>query len=294
MGVNIGEVIKFTCLKIYRYNALFFYDLLMPSYSLTIALSDITAAVRRYPLVGMLGWQDVRQRYRRSALGPFWLTISMAIMIGTMGVVFGQIFKAPLTEFLPFLAAGTILWSFISAIVSEGCTGFIAAEGIVKQLPIPLFVHILRMIWRNVLILGHNIVIFPLVLLAVGKPVGLVALISIPGFILLLINLTWVALILSVICARYRDLPQIIGSVIQVVFYLTPIMWMPHLLPDRAGLYLLDLNPVFHLLEIVRSPLLGQFPTWTNWVVSLALALFGWVIALTIYGHYKRRIAYWL
>ena len=266
----------------------------MSNYAATIALSDITAAARRLPLVGMLGWQDVRQRYRRSALGPFWLTISMAIMIGTMGIVFGQIFKAPLTEFLPFLAAGTILWSFISSIASEGCTSFIAAEGIVKQLPIPLFVHILRMIWRNILILGHNIVIFPLLLLAVGKPLGLVAFISIPGFILLVVNLTWIALILGVICARYRDLPQIVGSIIQVVFYLTPIMWMPNLLPDRAGLYLLDLNPAFHLLEIVRSPLLGQLPTMTNWVVSLSLALIGWAMALTIYGRYKRRIAYWL
>ena len=266
----------------------------MSNNSLTVALSDMAAAARRYPLVGMLGWQDVRQRYRRSALGPFWLTISMAIMIGTMGIVFGQIFKAPLTEFLPFLSVGTILWSFISSIVSEGCTGFIAAEGIVKQLPIPLFVHILRMIWRNILILGHNIVIFPLVLLAVGKPLGLVAFISIPGFILLVVNLTWIALILGVICSRYRDLPQIVGSIIQVVFYLTPIMWMPNLLPDRAGLYLLDLNPAFHLLEIVRSPLLGQLPTMTNWVVSLSLALIGWAMALTIYGRYKRRIAYWL
>jgi len=245
-------------------------------------------------LVGMLGWQDVRQRYRRSALGPFWLTISMAIMIGTMGVVFGQIFKIPLTDFLPFLSAGVILWSFTSSIVNESSTSFIAAEGIIKQLPIPLFVHILRTIWRNILIFGHNIIIFPLVLLAVEKPIGLVAFISIPGFILLIVNLTWIALILGVVCARYRDLQQIVGSVIQVVFYLTPIMWMPNLLNDRVGLYLIDLNPVFHLFEIVRSPLLGQYPTTTNWGVSLALALIGWIITITIYGTYKRRIAYWL
>lgn len=259
-----------------------------------IALSDIAAATRRYSLVGMLGWQDVRQRYRRSALGPFWLTISMGVMIGTIGVVFGQIFKSPMKEFLPFLAAGMIFWSFISSVITEGCTGFIAAEGIIKQLPIPLFVHILRMIWRNILILGHNIVIFPLVLLAVGKPLSWVAFITIPGFVLATINLTWIALILGILCARYRDLPQIVGSMLQVVFYLTPIMWLPNLLPERAGLYLLDLNPAYHLLEIFRSPLLGQLPTTTNWVVSLALALIGWGVTLAVYGRYKRRIAYWL
>ncbi|MDM2732973.1 ABC transporter permease [Citrobacter sp. Cy070] len=258
------------------------------------AFLDVTAAIKRYSLVGMLGWQDVRQRYRRSALGPFWLTISMGVMIGTIGIVFGQIFNSPMQEYLPFLAIGLILWGFVSSVVTEGCTGFIAAEGVIKQLPIPLFVHILRMIWRNILILAHNIVIFPLVLLAVGKPIGLIALIAIPGFLLALINLIWIALILAVICARYRDLPQIVSSILQVVFYLTPVMWMPSLLPQRAGLYLLDLNPVYHLLEIVRSPLLGQFPSATNWVISLLLALIGWCVAIIVYGRYKRRIAYWL
>lgn len=251
-------------------------------------------ATRRYSLVGMLGWQDVHQRYRRSALGPFWLTISMGVMIASIGVVFGQIFNSPMKEFLPFLAVGMIFWGFISSVITEGCTGFIAAEEIIKQLSIPLFVHILRVLWRNFLILAHNIVIFPLVLLAVGKPLGWIAFISIPGLLLVVVNLTWIALILGVLCARYRDLPQIVGSILQILFYLTPIVWMPNLLPERSGLYILDSNPVYHLLEIIRSPLLGQLPTTTNWEVSLALALLGWFLAIAVYGRFKRRIAYWL
>lgn len=268
--------------------------LLMRNGSVSIALSDIIAATGRYALIGMLGWQDVRQRYRRSALGPFWLTISMGVMIGTIGVVFGQIFNSPMGEFLPFLAIGMIFWGFISTVVSEGCTGFIAAEGIIKQLPIPLFVHILRMIWRNILILGHNIVIFPLVLLAVGKPLTWIALLSIPGFALAVLNLTWIALLLAILCARYRDLPQIIGSLLQIVFYLTPIMWLPSLLPQRAGMFLLDLNPAYHIISVVRSPLIGQLPSATNWWFSLGMAVAGWLVALVVYGRYKRRIAYWL
>jgi len=258
------------------------------------ALRDIAAAARRASLVRMLGWQDVRQRYRRSALGPFWLTISMGVMIGTIGVVFGQIFKTPMREFLPFLAAGMILWSFISSVVMEGCSGFIAAESIIKQLPIPLFVHIMRMVWRNILILLHNIVILPLVFLAVGRSIGPEALLVVPGFLLALLNLTWIALLLGVLCARYRDLPQIVGSALQVVFYLTPIMWMPEHLPQRAGMYLLDLNPVYHMLAVVRSPLLSQMPTALDWYVSVGMAVFGWIAAILLYGRYKRRIAYWL
>ena len=137
-------------------------------------------------------------------------------------------------------------------------------------------------------------VIFPLVFLAVGKSVNSMALISIPSLLLVVINLTWVALILGVLCTRYRDLPQIVGSILQILFYLTPIMWMPNLLPQRTGLYLLDLNPAYHLLQIVRAPLLGKLPTLLNWEVSFGLALIGWIMAIMFYGRYKRRIAYWL
>lgn len=259
-----------------------------------VALSDIAAALKRHHLVGVLGWQDVRQRYRRSALGPFWITLGMGVMIGTIGIVFGQIFNSPMHDFFPFLAAGTILWSFMSAVISEGSLGFISAEAIVKQLPIPLFVHMLRMVWRNLLILGHNIVIFPLVLIAVGKPLTWVALLSIPGLMLTIVNLTWIALALGILCARYRDLPQIVNSVLQVVFYLTPIMWMPKLLPARAGVYLLDSNPFYHMIEIVRAPLLGGYASLTNWGVSLALAVLGWTFTVVFFGRYRNRIAYWL
>jgi lipopolysaccharide transport system permease protein len=215
-------------------------------------------------------------------------------MIGTIGVVFGQIFKSPMTEFLPFLAAGMILWTFVSSVLTEGCTGFISAEGIIKQLPLPLFVHILRMIWRNILILAHNMVILPIVFLVMGKAPSALALISVPGFLLVVVNLTWAALILAILCARYRDLPQIVTSILQVAFYLTPILWMPKLLPERAGMYLLDLNPFYHLFEIMRAPLLGELPSATSWGVSLSLAIAGWTLALSLYARFKGRIAYWL
>lgn len=266
----------------------------MSQSTISTAVTDIVAALVRYNLVGMLGWQDVLQRYRRSALGPFWLTISMGVMIGTIGIVFGQIFKAPMDEFLPFLAIGIILWNFILPVITEGCVGFVAAEGIVKQLPIPIFVHILRIVWRNVLIFGHNLIIFPLVLVIVSKPLSWFALVSIVGFALLLINLVWMVLVLSVFCTRYRDMPQMVSSILQVFFYLTPIMWMPSLLPERASMLLLDLNPFYHLLEIVRAPLLGQAPSDLNWAVSLSMAIIGWLFALAFYGRYKCRIAYWL
>lgn len=266
----------------------------MSKHSSITAMSDIVAATRRLSLVGILGWQDVRQRYRRSTLGPFWLTISMGVMIGTIGIVFGSIFKTSMTEFLPSLASGIILWGFISTVINDGCTSFIASDAIIKQLPIPLFVHILRMMWRNVIMLGHNLLIFPIVLIAVGKSVHPVMFLSLAGFALLVLNLIWMTLILGIVCTRYRDLAQIVASAMQVLFYLTPIVWLPASLPKEAAVYLLNFNPAYHLLEIVRAPLLGNMPDTTSWIVSGVLAVVGWAVALVTYGNFRRRIAYWL
>ncbi|WP_435606574.1 ABC transporter permease [Pseudomonas knackmussii] len=266
----------------------------MISQAISISLRDISASTKRLPLAGLLGWQDVKQRYRRSTLGPFWLTISMGVMIATIGIVFGQIFNSPMKEFLPFLTAGMILWTYFSSVATESCTAFVYSEHIIRQLPLPYFIYIIRVIWRNILILGHNLLILPLVFLAVGKPISIYALLSIPGLLLATINLTWVALLFGVICTRFRDLSQIIGSLLQILFYITPIMWLPNLLPQRAGPYVLATNPIFHIIETIRSPLLGQLPTATNWIVSASMAIAGWCIALLFYGRYKRRIPYWL
>jgi ABC-type polysaccharide/polyol phosphate export permease len=255
---------------------------------------DIFAALKGYELSGVLGWQDIRQRYRRSSLGPFWLTISMGVLISALGLVFGTLFKSPMKEFLPFLTIGLILWTLIATALNEGCTGFTAAEAMIKQISLPLFTHILRVLWRNLIIFAHNMVIFPLVLLVLWVSLPSMALLAIVGFILLMLNLSWMALLLGVICARYRDVSQIIVNLLQVFFYLTPIIWTPKLLPKRASILLLNINPFFHLIEIVRAPLLGEFPSVLNWQVGIVLVIAGWFFTILFYGRFRSRIAYWL
>lgn len=241
-----------------------------------------------------LAYSDIRQRYRRSSLGPFWITISMGVTIACIGVIFGNIFKAPLKDFLPFLTSGLILWGFISSILNEATTVFPSAEGIIRQLPIPLFTHILRMITRNLYILAHNLIVLPLVYLCVQKPINFTSLLAIPGLFLLLVNLAWMALLISIICARFRDLTQIVASILQIFFYITPIIWMPSLLPSRASVMILEPNPFFHLLSIVREPLLGVAPSVNNWIFSVVLALFGSFLSIALFNIYRKRISYWL
>lgn len=259
-----------------------------------VAIADLKRSRQKLYLALMLGWQDIRQRYRRSKLGPFWLTISMGVMIGMIGIVFGQVLSTPMQEYLPFLATGIILWTCFSTGVMEGSTTFIDAQGMIRQLDLPLSLYPIRVLWRNVVICAHNVIILPLVFIVVGRGITLDIFWLIPGFVLFLWNMLWVSLLLGTFCTRFRDMPQIVNSLMQVFFYVTPIIWMPNALNPRSANLLVEPNPVYHLLQIVRAPILGQAPTSMNWIVSIGVALLGSLFALWFFGKYKKRIAYWL
>ena len=257
-------------------------------------LRDIFQAIRTISLPLFLAQSDIRQRYRRSTLGPFWITISTGVMIACLGGIFGTIFRSPLYEFLPFLSAGLIIWGFISSTLTDASYVFSASEAIIKQLPLPLFTHVIRMVARNFNIFLHNLIIFPIVLLCVQRPLTVQSLLFFPGLVVLLLNLLWASLAIGIVCARFRDLTQILISVLQIFFYLTPIIWMPSALPARTNLMLLDPNPFFHFMEILRAPLLGYAPTTLNWIVTSSITIGGWVFSIWLFNRFRSRIAYWL
>ena len=259
-----------------------------------IALIDLMGAIDKIHLALMLGWQDIKQRYRRSVLGPFWLTISMGIMIAMIGVIFGQALSVPIRDYLPYIASGIIFWTFISTAIKEGSSSFIQSSGMIRQLALPLSLYPMRILWRNVVILGHNLVIFPLVLLVVGKGINANILWLIPGFLLVLLNVFWISVFLGVCCTRFRDLPPIVASLIQVLFYLTPILWMPGSVQARVTTWIVNTNPAYHLLELLRAPVLGYSPSVLNWEVALCSGVLGTILTLVFYGTYKKRIAYWI
>lgn len=255
---------------------------------------DVLYGFRNCRISSFLAFSDIRQRYRRSSLGPFWITISTGVMIACIGLIFGGLFKSPMSEFLPFLTVGLIVWGLISSTIIEATTVFVNSESIIKQLPLPLFTHILRMIFRNIYIFCHNFVIFPLVCLIFKFPFNLNFFLFFPGLIVLILNLIWLSLFLGIICSRFRDLTQIVNSLLQVIFYVTPIIWLPSLLPARAKIMILDWNPFYHLIEIVRAPLLGTTPTTMNWIFSFIFLFCGSCVSIKLFNKYRDRIAYWL
>ncbi len=257
----------------------------------TLAVLDIVQGAHAFHLWGLLGWQDIRRRYRRSKLGPFWLTITMAILVAALGTLYGALFKFEAAEYVPFLALGFIIWALLSRLITEGCSAFISAESIIKQVSLPLSVHVYRVVWRNLIIFGHNAVIFVIVAVVFSVKPGWAGLLALPGLVLLCVNGIWVGLFLGIVSARFRDVPPIVGSVMRIAFFMTPIIWMPTLLSGRAAF--LDFNPFFHFVEVIRAPLLGHMPGLVSWCAVLGITFGGWLLTFALFRRYRRRIAYW-
>ena len=241
----------------------------------------------------MLGWLDIRQRYRRAVIGPFWITISMGIMIATLGLLYASLLKLRISEFIPYLTAGFSTWFLLSTTISEGTGAFTQAEGMIRDTTLPISVHAYRLIWRNLITFFHNICIMVAVYIYYGLNPGPYALLLFPSLVIVLVNLLSATLFLGVICTRFRDAPPIITNLIQIAFFITPILYRPELLPDNLKIFA-KWNPFFYLIEIVRSPLLGFLPDMdTVWIVILITCL-NWTVAFMFYRRFRSRVAFWL
>lgn len=242
----------------------------------------------------MLGWQDVKQSYRRSPIGPFWVTITTAVLITTMGFVFGLLFKIPINDYLPYLTLGILIWNFINAVISDASNLFIGAADLVKQIKLPNYVHVVRLIWRAFIIFLHNIILVPLVFLVFQIPVSWLALFSILGLLLVAINLGWIVVALGIVATRFRDFSQLTTSFLTVFFYLSPVMWKKDGLDQSVVEILVKYNPFSIFISIIRDPLIGEMPYLRIWLSAVIMAVVGWALAWIISKLFSSRVVYWL
>ena len=259
-------------------------------------MSQIQTIRQTARLVYMMGIQDLKQAYRRAVLGPFWISIGMAVQTLATGFVFSLIFKIKLEDYLPFLSLNIVIWSLIASSINESCGSVLQNEALVKQIKLPTYIHAVRIVWKNLLIGAHNAVILPIIFIIYWKhPMNLSALLSLVGLILLLLVLSLFGYVLSIICLRFRDLTPIVSSLLNVLYFVTPIMWKPELLGnDGLAHFLLGINPLYHCFQIVRLPLLGQMPTLENWVAVLVLIFIGALLARAVSKRLTLRMVYWL
>ncbi len=262
------------------------------AYRQLLAMRDINTTIRLWRLCLTLAWLDIRLRYRGSVLGPFWLTLSTALMIGSMGVIYATLFHMDVKEYMGFLALSLVLWGFMNSLVTEACTAYTSVEGSIRSMRMPYSLYAASNVVRNIVVLGHNLVVVVVVYLLLWMAPGWDLLLALPGMLVWLVDGIAVGLLLGPLCARFRDIPPIIGSLMQMGFFISAVIWKPSQLGRHE--WLLAFNPLYTVLEIVRGPLLGLVPSPAVYasalLTSAVLCGASWMVFVRVRG----RIAFWV
>ncbi len=240
----------------------------------------------------VLAMNDVLARYRGSLLGPFWITLTQGAFILGIGLLYSQLFKAPTREYIPLLANGVIVWSLLSMIILDGCDAFIQSAAIIKQTALPLPSFLWRIVTRNLIIFAHQAIVLVVVAVVFGYLLRIQLWWAIPGLLLSVANVAWMGLVCGIVCTRFRDMPQVIAAALQMLFFLTPVLWDPKQAPRAA--VLLSVNPFFHMLQVTREPLLGRAPPLASFGVLLVLAVVGWAVTFGFFAAVRRRVVHYL
>jgi ABC-type polysaccharide/polyol phosphate export permease len=257
------------------------------------AIADVRSGLLAWRMWGRLGWAETKRRYRRTTIGPFWTTLSLAVFVIVLGVVWSRLWNQDPKTYMPYLTSGMVTWMLFSAITSEGSAVFINSEVLLKQLRIPYTLLACTVVWRNIIVFCHNLLIYVVVCIYAGISPTWATLLVIPGLLLFCLNGVWIALLLALLCARFRDIQQIITSLLQVSMFVTPIFWSPEQLHGRM-IEFVDYNILYHYVEIVRAPLLGRIPGPWTWFMVAAAAVAGWAFTFYLFSMFRRRIPYWL
>jgi ABC-type polysaccharide/polyol phosphate export permease len=260
---------------------------------ISMAANDLVSGLRRSSLWWALSLNEIRQRYRRSLLGPFWLSLSMLIMVVALGLIYGQLFNMDIKIYIPFLATGLVIWNFGAFLINEGCQTFIASSSYMKQLAMPKSVFAFQVVARNFLVFAHNVVIVVVMLIYFNVRPHYSALYTVPlGLILIMMSGLSAAIVLGGLSARYRDISQIVASVMQVLFFVTPVMFRGDMLKNHE--WLMTYNPFFYYLEFIRRPLLGEPAPAGSLVIVSLMAIASVTIALVFLARFQKRITYWV
>jgi ABC-type polysaccharide/polyol phosphate export permease len=260
----------------------------------TTAGEDILRGLLNFELYGRLGWLDIKRRYRRTALGPLWGMLTLAIMFATLGSVGVGLWNQSASVYLPFLLSGLLVWSLISTMLTESCTVFVHGQNFLRQVRFDYSILIYAMVWRNLMSFVHNLPLYVAVMLIFAPSlIGWKVLLAVAGIALLMINGAWIALLLGMCCLRFRDVQQLVSSLVQISIFVTPIFWPPSQLHEPFRSIFVTFNPLYHLIEIVRAPLIGQVPELSSYVAVLIILVAGWSAAFVLFGRFRGRLAYW-
>lgn len=260
----------------------------------TKALADFLGSFSHWRIFCLIGINEIQKRYTRSTLGQFWLTLSLAINITALSLVWSYLFKIPIKTYVPYITSGMILWTYISSCIIEGCQLYIGYSNYIKELSIPKLSYCNSLFIKNIFILLHNIPVFIIAMIILDHPFSLHGLLlALAGFMITSVFLYVCVVVLSIISIRFRDITNIVTSLIQVAIYVTPVLWKMDAMPEHVQEYLL-LNPFVIFISICRNPLIGIDVPSFYWYGALIYTALATIIASWMFAKLRSRITYWI
>ena len=255
-------------------------------------LHDFKTSLKNWRLIHLLGVSNLRTRYARSKLGQYWLTVSLFIQILMTGMVWSVLWHMPLRDFLPYVAIGQTIYQFFFTTIQDSSHLFINDHRLYINQRLPFITSTLSNVYKNCIIFAHNMPIIILMLFWSTKAHHLTCnmLLIIP---LALIFLKCSSYIIASICTRYRDLQQVITSLLTISFLITPIMWKLSYIPEHLQKYFF-LNPFTGFLEALRNPLLDLPVSPIAYNAILTWTLLSIISMLYMYHRFEKRIILWI
>ena len=251
--------------------------------------------IARLTLPFFMAFNEVKIRYARTSIGPWWQTINMLVLSLVLSFVFTKVFSTPSEQYIPFLITGLIFWNFMQAVLIESSVCLIHSRNLILNTTNPIWTYPFKLVIKALIQFLHHIVLIPIVIyyfdISIGPMAILMFLIGIMVFTSILV-LT--SNILAILGSRLHDLEQVVTNIIQVLFYATPIIWMPSLLAGRMSF--LEYNPFYHLINMLRIPVIGgDMQIWQNSLVfSIALLSFLILFNYYVYRRYSKMVSYWV
>jgi len=257
-------------------------------------IRDVVRSLRLWHIWIRLGLQDVRLKFRRSAVGVGWIFVNLAVLVSSIGFIYANLLGQDAREFIPYLTIGMILWGYLTSSIVDGGNAFVNSEGYIKQISLPIYVYIFRFFVSISATTLITMCAFAIVAVIYRVPVGPGTLLVIPGLLMVMITSLLLITIFAHLNARFRDVAHMAAVGMQVLFYVTPVIFPAHLLRQRPSLSLvIDLNPMYHLLEVIRRPLLSAGPAeGPSYLAASMVIVVLVIVAAAVIAVFQRRIVF--
>jgi ABC-type polysaccharide/polyol phosphate export permease len=256
------------------------------------ALNEVLAAAYDITSWTALANREIRGRYRRTVLGPIWIVILVMVSAAAISLVYGALLGRPFATYFVFVVVSLVSWTLIANVISEAASLLWLSGTLMKTFQVSAVTLVLANLLKNLIVWAHAI-LPALICAAIVMPGDVRAMMMLPaGLFLVLLNLGWIAFEIALLGTRFRDVYDLVIMLMTLAFLVTPVIWDSSMLGELS--YLAELNPLTHLLDLIRRPVLGQWPALTSVVVGGFGAVLGWPLVTLLFAASRQRLAFWV